>query len=312
MSNPPFDFNTINAFQSSNIPSTAHTNNTQLFKYFQRYLFQKLTAQFKWTLPDGWSDTYFISCLYGYGTLAIFNTYKYGVIPQAGALSGYDVFYQPTHILVNNPLLPPMNLRINTDCTLFRLQRDYHGALDIVNYYADLLSVACETLAINVQNSKLSYVFGVNGKTMAETGKKMFDKINSGELAVWIDKDMLREDGSPTWNVFAQNIGQNYIADKIAQNMRDLESEFCTKVGIPTCMEKKERMITAEAERNDVETDSIAAQWFDTISESAEQAKSMFGIEIKCERRYNVISSDNEQPEGQEEEQEEEQEDEKE
>ena len=47
-------------------------------------------------------------------------------------------------------------------------------------------------------------------------------------------------------------------------------------------------MITAEAERNDIETDSIVAQWFDTIQDCIKQVKSAYGITITCERRYPI------------------------
>lgn len=294
MNNPPFDYNRINAYESSISPSTCHTKNTALFQYYQRYLFQKLTSQFKWTLPDSWSDTYFLGCLYGWGSVAIFNSKRYGVIPQAGALYGYNIFYQPTTIMIANPLLPPMQLQIDKDCVLFRLQRDYHGALDIVNYYADLLATSVESLAMNIMNSKLSYVFACGSKNAAQTGKELMDRVTSGELAVWVDKALFNDDGSPSWAPFAQNVGQNYIADRILSNMRQIEAEFDTRVGIPTCnTDKKERLITAEAERNDVETDSIVAQWFDTIQDCIQKVKNAFGVSITCERRYPIPKNTN-------------------
>ena len=287
MNNPPFDYNQINAYQSSIRPSTCHTKNTDIFGYYQRYLFQKLTSQFKWTFPEGWSDTYFLGCLYGWGSVAIFNSRKFGVIPQAGALYGHNVFYQPTSVQIANPLFPPMHLEIGKDCVLFRLQRDYHGALDLVNYYADLLATSVESLAMNIMNSKLSYVFAVSSKNAAQTGKELMDRVNSGELAVWVDRGLFDDGGKPTWQPFAQNVGQNYIADRILSNMRQIEAEFDTRVGIPTCnVDKKERLITAEAERNDVETDSIVAQWYDTIQDCISEVRSAYNVIITCERRY--------------------------
>ena len=289
MNNPPFDYNRINAYESSISPSTCHTKNTALFQYYQRYLFQKLTSQFKWGLPEAWSDTYFLGCLYAWGSVAIFNSKRYGVIPQAGALYGYNIFYQPTTVMIANPLLPPMQLQIDKDCVLFRLQRDYHGALDLVNYYADLLATSVESLAMNIMNSKLSYVFACSSKNAAQTGKELMDRVTSGELAVWVDKALFNDDGSPTWAPFSQNVGQNYIADRILSNMRQIEAEFDTRVGIPTCnTDKKERLITAEAERNDVETDSIVAQWFDTIHDCILKVQNAFGVTITCERRYPI------------------------
>ena len=287
MSEPPFNYHQINAYQSSIVPSSCHTKNTAIFGYYQRYLFQKLTSQFKWTFPLGWSDTYFLGCLYGWGSVAIFNSRKFGVIPQAGSLYGYNVFYQPTTVQIANPLLPPMHLEIGKDCVLFRLQRDYHGALDLVNYYADLLATSVESLAMNIMNSKLSYVFAVSSKNAAQTGKELMDRVNAGDLAVWVDKGLFDDDGKPTWQPFAQNVGQNYIADRILSNMRQIEAEFDTRVGIPSCnVDKKERLITAEAERNDVETDSIVAQWFDTIQNCIAEVKRAYNVTITCARRY--------------------------
>lgn len=294
MNNPPFDYTQINDYESSIRPSTVHTKNTAIFSYYQRYLFQKLTSQFKWTLPGGWSDTYFLGCLYGWGSVAIFNSRKFGVIPQAGALYGYNVFYQPTTVQIANPLLPPMQLEIGKDCVLFRLQRDYRGALDLVNYYADLLATSVESLAMNIMNSKLSYVFAVSSKNAAQTGKELMDRVNSGELAVWVDKGLFDDNGTPSWQPFSQNVGQNYIADKILSNMRQIEAEFDTRIGIPSvAVDKKERLITAEAERNDVETDSIVAQWYDTIQDCIAEVQSAYGVTIKCERRYPIEGGDN-------------------
>lgn len=296
VNSPPFDYNQINAYESSIRPSTCHTKNTATFAYYQRYLFQKLTSQFKWSFPDGWSDTYFLGCLYGWGSVAIFNSKKFGVIPQAGALYGYNVFYQPTTVQIANPLLPPMQLRIDKDCVLFHLQRDYRGALDIVNYYADLLATSAESLAMNVMNSKLSYVFAVGSKNAAQTGRALMDRVHGGELAVWVDKDLFDQNGKPCWQPFAQNVGQNYIADRILSNMRQIEAEFDTRVGIPTCnTDKKERLITAEAERNDVETDAIVAQWYDTVHNCIQQVREAYGVEITCERRYPIDQSTEEE-----------------
>lgn len=52
-------------------------------------------------------------------------------------------------------------------------------------------------------------------------------------------------------------------------------------------------MITAEAERNDVETDAIVAQWFDTIQDCIRNVQNAFGVTITCERRYPIEHNTN-------------------
>ena len=55
---------------------------------FARYLLQKAISVFEWTLPETWNKDYFLYALYCFGHLAIVNTDKFGVIPQACGLMG--------------------------------------------------------------------------------------------------------------------------------------------------------------------------------------------------------------------------------
>ena len=101
----PFSADYINAANSVVSPSTVHCRNTTLSLYFQRYLLQKAMSVFKWEMPVDWSKNYTLYTLYCWGFFAVVNTDRYGVIPQACGLRGYDVFYQPTHAIITNPLL---------------------------------------------------------------------------------------------------------------------------------------------------------------------------------------------------------------
>lgn len=108
-------------------------------------------------------------------------------------------------------------------------------------------------------NSKLAYVFAAENKAMAETFKKLYDQIAAGNVAAVIDKQLFRDDGKANWQMFNQNVGQNYIADRVLSDMRKIEAMFCTDVGIPNAnTDKKERLITDEVNANKVETRSSA------------------------------------------------------
>jgi hypothetical protein len=97
---------------------------------------------FEWQIPPTWSKDYFLYVLYCWGFMAIINTDKFGVIPQACGLQGYDVFYRPTHAVIVNPLLTGMKTpRIDKQCVLMRLQPDYGGIMDMVTYYSDMMAL---------------------------------------------------------------------------------------------------------------------------------------------------------------------------
>ena len=286
--NPPFYYDQINTYNSYVTPSTMHIKNTGISIFFKRYLLQRAMSVFKWTLPDTWAKNYFMYSLYCNGFVAIIKTDKFGVIPQACTLSGYDVFYQPTQAYIANPLINKALIpRIGKECTLIRLQPDYGGILDIVEYYGDLMALTAEACSMNLANSPFAYVFAASNKSSAESFKKLYDQISSGEVCAVVDKALLNGDGSPTWQAFTQNVGQNYIADKLLVDLRKIANMFDTEVGIPNSnTEKKERMLTDEIDSNNVETHTKCDMWLEELKESCRKANNMFGINMSVNWRY--------------------------
>ena len=78
--------------------------------------------------------------------------------------------------------------------------------MDKINFYADMLALSAETAGVDLVNSKLAYVFGAKNKAQAESFKKMFDQIGSGQPAAYIDKTLFDEEGNPGWTMFNQNL----------------------------------------------------------------------------------------------------------
>lgn len=299
----PFFADYINGATFSRLePSQVHVANTYLYQYFRRYLLQKAVSVFRWQLPKEWQRTLFLYCLYCDGHVAIVNTDSFGVIPQPCTLGGRGVQYQPTYVLITNPLLQGiLQPRIGTQCAVVRLMPDYGGIMDIINYYARQMALCSETLETNLLNSKLSYVFGVpkggNRKASAESLKKLFDQIMSGVPASFIDEELTDRNGKPTWQLFLQNVGQNFIAPDVQEQLRKLECEFAAQVGIPSNLAttKKERVNLAEVSANDVETAVGPSQWLELAREGLETANQLFGLDLSVDWRYEPdVGSDTE------------------
>ena len=287
--NLPFYYDYKNARNSTINPSTVHVRDTGLQRYFARYLLQKTISVFKWDMPKTWSKNYLLYTLYCWGYAAVINTDKFGVIPQQCTLGGFDVFYQPKFATIANPLLRGiLNPVIGRQCELLRLQPDYGGVMDIVNFYADMLALSAETASTNLLNSKLAYVFASDGKAGAESFKKLYDQIASGEPAAYIDKNLYRDDGTPTWNFFNQNLKETYIAGDILNDMRLWEMKFDNEIGIPTTnTTKKERLITDEANSAIEESRTKAQLWLDELQECCRKINAMFGIRLWVDWREN-------------------------
>lgn len=284
----PYMYDYINAEVSQHSPSTVHTKNTELQRFFARYLLQKAMSVFKWDLPETWDRDYFLYVLYGIGYIAVLNTDKYGVIPQQCGLDGYNIFYQPKRALVTNPLLKGLrSLDIGTQCTLIKLQPDYGSVMDLVGFYADMMALTAETAGVNLVNSRLSYVFFGKNKNTAESQKKLFDRVASGEPATFVDTALYDvQSGNPSWIPFQQNVGQNYIAGDALADLRKWEMMFDTDIGIPNAnTDKKERLISDEVNANNVEVTSKADLWLDQLQKSFAETSKMFGIKLGVEWR---------------------------
>ena len=286
-----YSYDFINRYNAKIKPSAVHSQENATTWYFRRYLIQKIISVYEFKgIPETWSKDYFLYTLFCFGFVAIVETDKFGVIPQHCSLYGYDVFYRPTNVNVVNPLLRGnLTPRIGTECALIRMQPDYGSCWDIVAYYADLLSLSTEALAVNLVNSKLAYVFACEDKTVAESFKKMYDQMNQGNPAVFADKKLFMEDGEPAWDTFQNNLKQNYIAKDILEDMTKIDARFCTEIGIPNVNMAKESGVTDnEVEANNIDTKTKASLWLDTIREGLDKANELFGLNLSVDFRYKA------------------------
>ena len=289
--NETFDYNFINKYNAHIKPSTVHSQDNATAWYFRKYLTQKILSVYEFkNIPDTWSKDYFLYTLFIWGYIAVIRTDKFGVIPQHCSLFGYDVFYRPTNCSIANPLLKGiLQPRIGVECELIKLQPDYGSCWDIISYYADLMALATEAIAANMINSKLAYVFAAESKTTAESFKKMYDQITEGNPAVFIDKKLFAEDGSPLWTSFQNNLKQNYIVSDILDNMSKIDARFCTEIGIPNINMAKESGVTDnEVEANDIDTRSKASLWLETIKDGLDKVNKMFNLNITCDFRQEI------------------------
>ena len=276
----PYMYDYRNAVISQVEPSTVHARDTVITWYWKRWLLQKAMSLFTWKLPANWDRDYFLYCLYCWGFVAIVKTDKYGVIPQSCTLGGLNVFYRPTFALISNPLLKGiLQPTIDEQCTLFKLRPDYAGIMDVTSHYAELLAMCTETVASNLYNSQLAYVFAASNKAAAESFKKLYDKIHSGNPAAVIDKSLMDEDGKPTWTAFEQNIRNVFICPELQAFKKDLLGEYLTLIGIPTAnTEKRERLIVDEVNANNVETAIDWDRCLEGLQETCKKTCTMFGI----------------------------------
>lgn len=278
----PAVVNYVETARASQLNMQAPPRDGLVFQY-SRYLLQKAISVFMWTMPKPWNRAYFLYCLYCFGRLAIVNTDRFGVIPQACGLMGYDVFYQPTNAIITNPLLIGIREpRINRDCVVLKLQPDYGGIMDLINTYANLLAECVLAAGVNIVNSKTAFGFFTDKKNVAEAVKKAYDAAVNGQPLIVADKQLMNPtDGKAGMETFFRDVKQSYILSDLLSDMRKIEAMFDTDIGIPNAnTDKRERLITDEVNANNEETFSKCALWLEELQGECAKARDMFNIDL--------------------------------
>lgn len=288
----------LNTVVSSFVPNTIHTRDNVTSHYFRNYLFQRVLSVFDFDIPDYWDKNYFLYVLFVNGFVGIIEGGKYGDwIPQECALYGHDLYLRPTNLIITNPYAPELNnsdpdtYKIGSNCGLIKVQPNYHSVIDIVGLYADMLAESISGMTSNLVNSKFSYIFGAKDKSSAESLKKMYDQIQMGNPAVFVDKKLFDDNGNLNVHLFEQADPYN-LGDRLS-DFRKILNMFDTEIGIPSVnYEKKERMVVDEVNANNIETESLSDIWLETLTDCIDEVNSLTGLSLQVTKRYGGVNNE--------------------
>lgn len=289
----PFNYEKINVAAGTYSPSMVKSFNNKTFHFWERALFQRACSVLTFELPEEWQGSvkdFFYYCLFRFGYVAVFETDKFGKAFQPATLSGYNFYYQPTEALISNPLYDA-ELKIGEDCEIIKLTPDYQGIWDIIQYYAEKLSALDNAINMSIINNKMAYILGARNKTAGEALKKILDKVNKGEPSVIYDMKLLndpQDKAEPFQFIERTNLKSSYLTDQQLADFQTLLNNFDTEIGIPTVpYQKKERLVTSEAESKIIDATSRSVVWLETLENSINIVNSHFNMNIGVQLRFS-------------------------
>lgn len=301
MNYAPLNYEQLNIATGRFSPSSIKAHNNLSFWYWSRSLFQRAASVIEFTVPENWegkTKDFLVYCLFKYGYVVIFNDDVYGLSFQPCTLKGYDFYYQPTGALVANPKLE-REFTLGSDAELLKLSPDYFGIWDIIDYYAEKLSMLDVSINSSIVNSKFSYILGAKTKGAANALKKLLDLINKGEPAVIYDSRIFDDpsskgDQTPFQQWMRENMKQNYITPDLLTDFQTILNNFDREVGIPTIpYEKKERLVQSEAESTYIDSKARSIIWLETLESSIKEVKKLYSdITLSAKLRYEVTASE--------------------
>lgn len=286
----PLNWQHINVVEGTYIPSTRKTVNNMTFAFWERALFQRAMYSIKSDIPfEGSVKDFFYWCLFRRGYVAFYNDSDMGFSFQPCSLGGRTFYYQPKWAIVSNPYYKTSKkMEIGEECELLKLTPDFIGIWDIIYYYAEKLSELSLSIDMSIVNNRFAYLLGAKTKAAAQAIKKVWDKINAGETTIVFDQRIFNDEGEEPFQFLERTaLKQNYLTTDQLQDFHTILNMFDREIGIPTVpYQKKERMVTDEANSTIVESISRLTIWIETLNESAKIIDDHFGSNLHFEARF--------------------------
>lgn len=280
----PLNYNQINAYENRFIPSMVKSTNNKVFSFWERALFQRACSVIEIKVPEMWKGAikdFLYWCLFRFGYVAVFETDELGTVFNPCNLYGFNFYYQPTNCVIANPTLDEsLDLEIGKDASLIRMTPDYLGVWDIIGYHAEKLAGLDASINTSIINSKIAYILAGKNKATVQALKKMMDKINRGEPAVFLDKaltDDAKSKDSPFQLIERSSLKEQYLTTDLLMDFQTILNSFDKEIGISTVPYfKKERMNADETNSNNEDAKSRCMVWLDTLNDSFIEVNKMF------------------------------------
>lgn len=257
-----------------------------------------ILSMFEWkNLPDTMNSRYLEMCLYYKGQAAMLYDENYGFINTQAVDSGYiNIYGLPT--LINcfsysyntqrNLYVPDSdeNAEKDKECILVMNTFERIPTCSTIELFAMRLAEAQRTADVNIKAQRTPVlVYGTKEQEL--TLKNMYAQYDGNAPVIYGNKDNLANSGLQAIKTEAP-----YIADKIIEYKKEIWNEFLTYIGISNLDEKKERMISTEANSNNEVINLNLETFLAPRKQACKEFKEKYGIDIDVQVRsdlYNII-----------------------
>lgn len=253
-------------------PKSVNDINNNSFFYYQFQLMTKLKSVLTVSgYPSNWNVDNMWDVLLTNGYIPIVKT-DIGTLALEGGFYGQNMYYMPTNVLVNNPVLRQIDEKIGEKGELLYINYEYNkfqGVMSLINRYAVLLANIDCSLNVSLYNSRLAHVFEAETDAQLKSLQKMYDDVSRGNPAVFLKKGM-KNIGKDNDSSYFLNVKNTYIGNDLLVTKRSIMNEFLTEIGINNAnTDKRERLNSDEVNANNSEVRCTIVRFIDTLNECA-------------------------------------------
>lgn len=152
-------------------------------------------------------------------------------------------------------------------------------------FYVNKITEAERTMDVNIKACKTPVIFACDDKDVF-TFKQIFRQVDGNVPAIFADRALNLD------SITAFQTGVKFLGNEIMDYKRSVESDLLTFLGQNnTPVDKKERLITDEAEANNQLISSFADLQLEAREKACEEINAMFGLSVSVKKREPVESS---------------------
>lgn len=165
------------------------------------------------------------------------------------------------------------------DCVIIRNNNLRLATETFVMHYINKLVEVERTMDVNVKACKTPIVFACDDKDVLSF-KRMFQQVDGNVPACFVDRGLNLD------SITAFQTGVKFMGNELMDYKRSVESDLLTFLGQNnTPVDKKERLITDEAEANNQLIQSFADLQLTAREEACKAINEMFGLNVSVKRR---------------------------
>ena len=257
-------------------------------------------SMFEWVnLPKSMNARYLEMTLFYNGQAAMLWDEDYGFINTQAVDSGYiNIYGLPTKIncfsyrfnKLRELYIPESNLPPEEECILVMNNYERVPTCATLVLFASRLAEAQRTADINIKAQRTPVLIPTD-KRQEFTLRKMYEEFDGNTPAIFADKNLVEPDSLKAIKTEAP-----FIVNDVMDYKREIWNEFLTFLGISNLSEKKERLITSEADSNNELINLNLQSYLIPRKEACKQFNEKFGltgknaIDVKLRSDlYNII-----------------------
>lgn len=238
---------------------------------------------FEWTgLPDGIEEKYIENLLFDEGQAIFFRdpAMSYMCL-KADNGAEQNVYGEPLGWWATG-----FNYHEYYDaeqCVIISNNKPRIPTSQFITFYANKLTEAERTMDVNVKACKTPFIFACDDKDVLSF-KQIFAKVNGNEPAIYADRGL----NLNSMAVF--QTGVKFLGNELQDYKHTVENELLTFLGVNNVsVDKKERLITSEAESNDELIQSFCDIQLEARRRACKEINEMYGLNVSVKLRCGNV-----------------------